>query len=113
MIGVAESTSVPEFTVDTKLSEQIAQLATSGVSAEELTKAKNAWRAQAINERSRAISLAQAIQRATLFLGSPDRLDADFDRYGAVTADDLKRVAAQYLRPENSYTFIDSAEAAK
>ncbi len=100
-------------TVDTKLSEQIAQLATSGVSAEELTKAKNAWRAQAINERSRAISLAQAIQRATLFLGSPDRLDADFDRYGAVTAADLKRVAAQYLRPENSYTFIDSAEAAK
>ena len=64
-------------------------------------------------ERSRAMSLAQAIQRANLFLGSADRLDTDFDRYGAVTTDDIKRVAATYLRPENSYTFIDSAEAAK
>ena len=100
-------------TLDAKLTDQIAQLAASGVTDDELTKAKNLWRAQAINERSRAMSLAQAIQRANLFLGSADRLDSDFDRYGAVTAADIKRVAATYLRPENSYTFIDSAEPAK
>jgi len=100
-------------TLDAKLTDQIAQLASSGVTDDELLKAKNLWRSQAINERSRAMSLAQAIQRANLFLGSPARLDADFDRYGAVTAADVKRVAATYLRPENSYTFIDSAEAAK
>ncbi|NUQ21352.1 MAG: hypothetical protein HOQ09_10375 [Gemmatimonadaceae bacterium] len=57
------------------------------------------------------MSLAQAIQRANLFLGDPGRLDADFDRFAAVTSADIKRVAATYLRPENSYTFIDSAEA--
>jgi zinc protease len=100
-------------TVEAKLAEQVALLATSGVTNEELVKAKNSWRAQAIGERSRAMSLAQAIQRADLFLGSADRLDSDFDRYGAVTTEDLKRVAATYLRPDNSYTFIDSAEAAK
>ena len=100
-------------TLEAKLTDQIAQLAATGVSDDELLKAKNLWRAQAINERSRAMSLAQAIQRANLFLGSADRLDSDFDRYGAVTAADIKRVAATYLRPDNSYTFIDSAEPAK
>ena len=100
-------------TLDAKLSDQISQLATSGVTDAELLKAKNLWRAQAISERARAMSLAQAIQRANLFLGSPDRLDSDFDRYGAVTTADMKRVAAMYLRPDNSYTFIDSAGAAK
>ena len=100
-------------TLEARLGQQVALLATSGVTDDELLKAKNAWRAQAIAERSRAMSLAQAIQRANLFLGSADRLDTDFDRYGAVTTDDIKRVAATYLRPENSYTFIDSAEAAK
>ncbi len=100
-------------TLEARLGQQVALLASSGVTDDELVKAKNAWRAQAIAERSRAISLAQAIQRASLFLGSADRLDTDFDRYGAVTTDDIKRVAATYLRPDNSYTFIDSAEAAK
>ena len=97
-------------TVEAKLNDQIAQLA-NGVTEEELAKAKNAWRASAIGERSRAASLAAAIQRANLFLGDAKSLDADFDRYAAVTAADIKRVAATYLRPENSYTFIDSAEA--
>ena len=97
-------------TVESRLDDQVAQLA-NGVTEAELTKAKNQWRADAINERARAMSLAQAIQRANLFLGDPARLDADFDRFAAVTAADVKRVAATYLRPENSYTFIDSAEA--
>ncbi|HEX2780209.1 MAG TPA: pitrilysin family protein, partial [Gemmatimonadaceae bacterium] len=97
-------------TVESRLDAQISQLA-NGVTDEELTKAKNVWRADAIQERQRMMSLAQAIQRANLFLGDPAKLDADFDRYAAVTADDLKRVAQTYLRPENSYTFIDTAEA--
>jgi zinc protease len=100
-------------TLEAKLTDQVAQLAANGVSDDELTKAKNIWRAQAINERARAMSLAQAIQRANLFLGSPARLDSDFDRYAAVSSADIKRVASTYLRPSNSYTFIDSAEAAK
>jgi predicted Zn-dependent peptidase len=107
------NTGVSIDTLEARLNDQIAQLATSGVGEDELLKAKNLWRAQAINERARAMSLAQAIQRASLFLGSADRLDSDFDRYGAVTAADIKRVAGLYLRPDNSYTFIDSAEAAK
>jgi predicted Zn-dependent peptidase len=97
-------------TVEARLNQQVALLA-NGVTDAELAKAKNSWRADAIRERARAMSLAQAIQRANLFLGDPSRLDADFDRYAAVTTDDLKRVAATYLRPENSYTFIDAAEA--
>ena len=97
-------------TVEARLDDQIAKLA-GGITDEELARAKSSWRASAIRERSQAVTLAAAIQRANLFLGDPNSLDADFDRYAAVTADDVKRVAAKYLHPENSYTFIDSAEA--
>jgi predicted Zn-dependent peptidase len=46
------------------------------------------------------------LQHAATFLGSADAVNKDVGRYMAVTADDVKRVAASYLTPQNGLTLI-------
>jgi predicted Zn-dependent peptidase len=66
-----------------------------------------------ITGRQTPLAVAEALQSANHFLGSPDAANADFARHMAVTAADIRRVAAEYLRPENALTLLVSAEAAK
>jgi predicted Zn-dependent peptidase len=47
---------------------------------------------------------------AALFLGDVRAVDTDLDRYDAVTAADIRRVAERYLRPENSLTLVITPE---
>ena len=96
--------------VDALVAKQIASLVSDGVTAEELTKAKNIYRANAINSRQMALQLAESLQRATMFLGSPEALNTELARYDAVTVDDIRRVARTYLTPDNSLTLLVSSE---
>ena len=95
------------------LAAQLGRVASEGVSEAELTKAKNSYRAGVITGRQTPLAVAEALQTASLFLGSPDAVAADFQRHMAVTAADNRRVAGAYLRPDNSLTLLVSAEAAK
>jgi zinc protease len=95
------------------LAAQLGRVASEGVSEAELTKAKNSYRAGVITGRQTPLAVAEALQTASLFLGSPDAVAADFQRHMAVTAADIRRVAGAYLRPDNSLTLLVSAEAAK
>ena len=53
---------------------------------------------------------AEALHTAKMFLGSADAVNGMLDRYMKVTADDIKRVAAKYLRPDNSLILTVSSE---
>ena len=92
--------------IDGLLAKEIFRLSSEGVTAEELTKAKNSYRSQTINERQRALQLAEAIQRASLYFGNADAINSDLDRYMKVTLEDLRRVARTYLRPENAVVLL-------
>jgi zinc protease len=92
--------------VDRLLAAQIARLGTEGVEAAELEKAKNAYRASVISQRQQALNIADALQTARMFLGSPEAVNTDLARYAAVTLDDIRRVARTYLVPENSLTLV-------
>jgi predicted Zn-dependent peptidase len=96
--------------LDAELGKQIAALVSEGVSEKELEKAKNTFRANTIQSREMALQLAEIIHRANMFLGSPDAVNSELERYEKVTVDDLKRVAAKYLVPENSLTLLVSSE---
>jgi predicted Zn-dependent peptidase len=85
--------------------------AADGITPEELTKAKNAWRATTIFGRQTAMELSEAVHYAAMYLGSPSAVNAEAARYDAVTLADLRRVAATYLRPENSLTLVILPEA--
>ena len=90
-----------------------AQMATAanGITAEELTKAKNARRASTIFGRQTAMATAEAVHYAAMFLGSPDAVNTDAARYEAVSLADLRRVATTYLKPDNSLTLVIVPEA--
>jgi predicted Zn-dependent peptidase len=96
--------------VDGLVAQQIAGLVRDGVTPQELAKAKSIFRANAINSRQMALQLAEVLQRATMFLGTPDAVNSELERYESVTVEDLKRVAATYLVPDNSLTLLVSSE---
>jgi predicted Zn-dependent peptidase len=94
---------VPVDTVQAQLLRQVSSSA-DAITQDELTKAKNAWRAGTIFSRQQAINVSEAIHYAALYLGDPQAVNTDAARYDAVTLADLRRVARSYLRPENSLT---------
>ena len=92
-------------TVKTLLARQLEHVAGSLTSAE-LTKARNAWRAQQIFERQHALAVTEAVHYAAMYIGAANAVNSEAARYNAVTLDDLRRVALSYLRPDNSLTLM-------
>jgi predicted Zn-dependent peptidase len=92
--------------LDAMLAAQVARVAAEGVSDAELTKAKNGFRASLVNDRQRQLSVAEALQTSSMFLGDPNAVNTQLERYMKVTTDDVKRVAATYLRPDNAVVII-------
>ncbi|HET7458338.1 MAG TPA: pitrilysin family protein [Gemmatimonadaceae bacterium] len=112
VFGIANQ-GVPADSVDRLLAAEVARVAADGVTDTELTKAKNAYRAGAIEDRQRALNVAEALHTADTFLGSYEAVNSALDRYMKVTAADLKRVATTYLRPENSLVITIVPEGSK
>jgi zinc protease len=98
--------------LDRQLSGEVIRLASDGVSEEELTKAKNAYRASTIRSRQTTMDIAEGLQYASMFLGNPDGINTDFTRYMAVTRDDVMRVARKYLIAANALTLVVAPETA-
>jgi predicted Zn-dependent peptidase len=92
--------------LDKLISAEIAKVVANGVTDEELTKAKNSRRATQIFGMQMALNTAEAIQSANMYLGNADAVNTDIQRYMSVTKDDIKRVAQQYLRPDNSTVIL-------
>jgi predicted Zn-dependent peptidase len=93
------------------LSVQVARIATEGVSAGELDKARNSFRTGLITQQQQALARAEALQTAHMFLGDAAAVNTDWKRFIAVTIDDLKRVARTYLVPDNSLAILIEPEA--
>ena len=108
--GIANS-GVSADSVERGLSDVFTTIAAEGVTEAELAKAKNAYRSSVILERQQALYRAEALQAANLFLGDPDAVNTAWRRMMDVTVADVKRVAAEYLRPENSLTLLITPEA--
>jgi zinc protease len=107
LLAIGNAGVTPD-SLDAALAAQIAAMAKDGITQQELTRAKAKYRMSAIADRERALGTAQAIQRAAMFLGSPDALDREVARVNAVTADDIRRVARTYLVPANALTLTIS-----
>jgi len=104
-LGIANQ-GVAVDSLERMLSAEVDRLSRDGVTAAELAKARNQYRASKVTERQQAFALAEAIQYATAYLGSPDAVNTDLERYAKVTVDDIKRVAGTYLRRDNSFTLV-------
>ena len=104
-LGVS-NTGVSTDSLEAGITAEFLRVASAGVTEQELTKAKNAYRTQLITQQQQALNKAEALQSANLFLGNPEAVNTNWRRFLAVTTADVKRVAAAYLRPENSLVLL-------
>ncbi|HET9387890.1 MAG TPA: pitrilysin family protein [Gemmatimonadales bacterium] len=87
--------------MDSLLAAQLDTIRQNGVSAAELEKAKNLLRSGFIANRETTMGKAEELHHYLTFHNSIDEINTDLERVLAVTSDDLKRVAAKYLDPNN------------
>ena len=111
-LGISNQGVTPD-SLEAGLAAEFARVVREGVTEAELNKAKNGYRTQLITQQQQALAKAEALQSAALFLGDPEAVNTNWRRYLAVTAADIKRVAASYFRPENSLILLITPGAAQ
>lgn len=88
------------------LDEEIARIRDEGVTEEELERARNRYRANAVFARQTVMGRAEALQWHNHFLGDPGAHVTEMERHLAVTRDDVQRVARRYLDPSNRAVIV-------
>ena len=97
--------------LDSLIGPQFDSIRANGITAAELTKAKNIIRAGMIASRETTFGKAEELHHYHTFHNSLEEINTDLDRIMAVTNDDVKRVAATYLAPNNLTLVIVRAGA--
>ncbi|MBA3891666.1 MAG: insulinase family protein [Gemmatimonadaceae bacterium] len=77
--------------------EEISRLATGGVTEEEMTRARNTFLSRMLNSLASVQGKADQLQYYNYFVGTPDYVQEDAARYASARAEDVQRVARQYL----------------
>lgn len=110
--------------VEKAFDAEIARIQTDGVTDAEIQKARTQARARAIiggfggrggggggGGLQTALGRANSLTQNAIFFNDPGRINTLLTRLEAVTADDVKRVANQYLTKQNRIVVIDGPEA--
>jgi predicted Zn-dependent peptidase len=95
----------PGFTppqVEAEMMAELERLRSELVSAEELQKAKNQILRDFVVSRQSVQSLGEELGYAAVILKDPDLLDSELERFLAVSAEDIQRVARKYFAAENA-----------
>ena len=103
---------VDPLRLDTLLTTQLDSIRTTGVTDDELTKAKNTFRAGFVHTRETTLGKAEELHHYDLFHPSLAEINSDLEQFLAVTAEDVRRVAAKYLDPANAVVIIVKPAAA-
>jgi predicted Zn-dependent peptidase len=97
--------------LDSLVAAEVDSVRATGVTPEELQKAKNTYRAQFVHQRETSLGRAEELQHYQAFHASLAEVNTDLDRYLAVTAADIQRAAAKYLDPANALDLIVQTKA--
>ena len=98
VVNVRNDAAIDE--VKRVVAAEIATLAKTPVSATELEIMVARTEALAIRELQTPLARAEALQRYNHFLGSPDKLSWDLDRYRNTSAEKVRATVARYLVPD-------------
>jgi zinc protease len=114
MIQATAKEDVPDEELERSLDAEIARIARDGVTEEELTRAKNRAEVEYAHQIENYDTRADLIGMMATYFGDPARVHTWLDPYRAVTRDDVARVVAEYLVPENrvTSTFVPEGRAA-
>ena len=98
--------------VENSIDAEIARIAREGVSADEVERAKTRAEVDFAHQLENYDTRADLIGMMATYFGDPGLVDRWLDPYRKATADDLSKVAAKYLVPENRVTSLFVPEAA-
>ena len=99
-LGIASEGHTSEEMEKSWLAE-LKKIQDSGVTAQELEKAKNQLITQTLRDRENNDGKAIAIERAVAYLGDPTAVNSDIQKLQAVTAADIQRVMKKYFTDKN------------
>ena len=113
LIGGFVNQGVSVDRVQTLLDGEMERIRNEGVTEAELTRAKNQFRSQTLRTLQTAFGKAEALQSGNFFVGEPAAVENDLEQNAAVTVEDIRRVANEYLVPNNrAVTIVQPATAA-
>jgi len=85
---------------------EIDKVLKNGVTEDELTKAKNIKESEFIFGKKDVLEKAQTLARYNSYYGDPSLINTENDKFLSVSADDILRVANQYLGAKNRVILI-------
>ena len=97
--------------VEAAIYEEIERLKKEPIADWELQKAKNATRRNVINGLESSLSRAINLSQYAVFYNDPNLINTRLDKVGAVTKEDVQRVANKYLRDTNRTVVITMPKA--
>jgi predicted Zn-dependent peptidase len=97
----ASNVGVDIQTCEDLMQEEIVKVQTEGITEEELEKVKIQWKKQFITGRQTCMQKAESLQHYAFYHDDLADINTDLNRYMAVTTEDIKRVANEYLQIEN------------
>jgi predicted Zn-dependent peptidase len=92
--------------LENAIEEEIRAVAKEGVTAEELEKAKTQFRRSEIQRRQSDLSVAIRLGQFAVYFNDPDLINTIFDKFNAVSAQQVKEAAAKYLLPLSETVII-------
>ena len=93
--------------IDKVVRGEITNLINGGVTARELQRAQNVYKASFLNRLASVLGKAEVLNTYNYYIGNPDYVQQDAARYERVTAEDVQRVARTYLgRPKIVLTVV-------
>jgi zinc protease len=98
---VASNAGVDIGDCEKMIYEEIDRVQNEGITKDELEKLKVSFKSDFIEGRQTDLNKAEAIHHYIRFHDNLSEINTDLDKYMAVTADDIQRVAKKYLTPEN------------
>jgi predicted Zn-dependent peptidase len=99
-------------TIEAAIDEEVARIATGGITEDELTRAKNRAEMEHAHQLETFDARADLIGMTSTYFDDPTLIQRWLDPYRAATADDLAHVARKYLIPENRVTSLFVPESA-
>ncbi|QJP33679.1 OmpA family protein [Nonlabens sp. Ci31] len=81
------------------MDEEIVKLQTELISEREYQKLQNQFEAQYVSSNSRVEGIAASLARYNMLMGDTSLINKELDVYRSITREDIKRVANQYLMP--------------
>jgi zinc protease len=93
--------------VEKAIDEEIDRVQKNGITERELEKARTQFRRSQIQSRQSDLNVAIRLGQYAVYFNDPDLINTIFEKYNAVTADQVKQAADKYLVPTQRAVVID------